>query len=270
MNFDFEPDFQKKILYIRLKQPFRLSTPNEWQSLKTSWCHALKMWHTPYKACIDLSHMNVTSEDPKLMKPLFRMIDFFNGFYLKKAVIFGFKYSGELPLKNLSSVDEALIELGVRVKGSFKRSSHDDFRSLIQIENHMSDQIVELSFADQVSLNSHSQINVLRSKLTNNLMHWHQSWCLLIDSSLITEIHPHTLKPLIQMIQFFKGFYMSAALSYGNSSLTKAIQAELAEYITFTRTKHLALRGLKNTRLSDKSQPHKLDKPSCASRPSSS
>ena len=268
MHFDFEPDFQRKILFIKLNQPFILTSPSQWQALKTQWCEALKAWHTPYKACLDLSLLAIPSTDPKLTAPLFRMIKFFKGFYLKKAAIVGLEYSEPLPIANLSTLTAALDHIGVRSSQRVKSIHTDNFRSLIQIENHLHDQIVEVSFSAPITLTSQSQIAALRAKLTNNLMHWHHSWCLLIDMSSITEIQEKVRTPINQMLQFFSGFYMLTALGYGPS----ATQLNQGIHLKCFTTKHKAMITIQRIKSQTAAIHETKDSPSaneCASRPPS-
>lgn len=259
MQFEFDPDFQKKILFIRLTSATTLHSPSQWTSLKQQWCDALSMWHTPYKACLDFSLLTIASTERDLTTPLFRMIKFFNGFYLKKAAIFGLTYAGDLPVASVATREEALQALGVR--GAVpRRQAADDFRSLIQIDNHLAAQIVEVSFVAPVHLATKAQIATLRAKLTHNLMHWHQSWCLLVDMSTIANIDQQLYSPINQMLSFFNGFFMLGALGYGTDTQHSQLNIQLY------RTKHRAMIMVDRLREQQSKPPEETS--ACPSKPS--
>lgn len=259
MQFEFDPDFQKKILCIRLTTATTLHSPSQWAPLKQQWCEALNMWHTPYKALLDFSLLTIPSTQPDLVAPLFRIIKFFSGFYLKKAAIFGLVYSGDLPVTSVATREEALQELGVRMDP--RRKIADDFRSLIEIDNHLPAQIVEVSFAEPVHLATKAHIATLRSKLTHNLMHWHQSWCLLVDMSTIASIDPAIYPPVNQMLEFFSGFFMLGALGYGSGDSAHHHQLDMV----FCRTKHKAMMMAERLR---EQQSIPTEASACPSKPS--
>ena len=209
----FEPDFQKKVLIISLTEQTQLDSPDQWQSLKDQWCENLKLWHTPYKACLDFSKLIISSESSELVAPFFKLIKFFNAFHLRKACIYGLDYSGELPIENLGSFEEAMEFLKVRT-GRRMVYDPESFRSVVMIENHLESHIVEVMFAREVVFDSAEKVGDLRGKLTTNLMHWHHSWYLLMDvsgASCTAESH----KPLRQMLRFLEGFFMGKAFGYG-------------------------------------------------------
>lgn len=231
----FEPDFQKKLLFISLTHEIQLDSPDQWQSLKDQWCENLKLWHTPYKACLDFSKLTISPESAELVAPFFKLIKFFNAFHLRKACIYGLDYSGELPIENLGSFEEAMEFLKVRTG---KRMAYDpeSFRSVVMMENHLAGHIVEVMFAREVVFDSAEKVKDLRGKLTTNLMHWHHGWYLLMDVSA-ASFTVECDKPLRQMLRFLEGFFMAGAFGYGKKA--KDFPSDFP--IKIFRTKHQAM-----------------------------
>ena len=182
---------------------------------RSQWTQALTSWHSPYKALIDCSNLDIKpdSETDELAKALDLMLSFFKGLFLKKVSGFGYKNEKGhdiLPFKVHEKLEDAQKELGVRAK---KDSKYDDFRSTIQFDNHFKQHVIELSFAAPVRLDSEEKIRVLKSKLLNNLMLWHSSWSLIIDCSnleITTDIHPL----FTDFTRSLKGFFLKHIVGY--------------------------------------------------------
>ncbi|MCY4380858.1 MAG: hypothetical protein OXC40_04750 [Proteobacteria bacterium] len=233
----FEPDFQKKVLYITFTSAITIDQSSQWLELKQAWCRELRMWHTPYKAFIDMSCVTVKAEE-SVITSFNRTIDFFKGFYLRKAVIYGLVCPPgvSFSVENFANKSDALSCLGIR-ESSQSKSQNQSFRSTIVIDNHHERNLVELTFSEEVSFESVEQIATLRSKLTNNLMHWHGQWYLVIDMSNVDDFKQDTLLPFRRMMKFLQGFFLVEAVGFGQifPDLPKDFP------IKFFKTKHRAL-----------------------------
>ncbi|MBI2603353.1 MAG: hypothetical protein HYW48_09890 [Deltaproteobacteria bacterium] len=239
MDVKFESDFQKKILAVSFPKMTVLGNVSDVESWRKLWMEQLKAWHSPYKAIIDCSHLRIAS-DSEVQKALERMFNFLARFFLKKVVGWGNgKGLEHLPFEVLAEEEEALAALGLREKQPRKAS--EDFRSLIHLDNHFEQKVVELSFAEPVALDK-GRLVVLKSKLTNNLMQWHSHWNLLIDCTNL-EIPPELNEPFQAMIRFFKGFFLSEMVGYHPQGKGKSYP-----FPTF-RARHRAAAHLKSDTL---------------------
>ena len=199
----------------------------------------LKSWHSPYKSLIDCSNLSV-ADDPSVRDSLVRTLRFFEGFFLRKA--FGFSTSPNqshrlLPFEVFGSRDAGLASVGLGPKDV--RSDRDDLRSLIVIENHFQTHCVELSFAGPVAIDDKSKLDILRSKLTNNLMQWHSKWNLLIDCTDLS-ISSDIAEDFAKMELFFKGLFLKKTIGYG-------VKAD-SQFFPFSvyRARHKAVAFLEN------------------------
>lgn len=214
MKVEFESDFQKKILYVSFLEPTLLKDTQAIEAWKKQWMEALKAWHSPYKALIDFSKVNIEASSEDFQRKWKSFFDFLSRFFLRKAVIWGFKGSFDLsPFESVSSEEEAFKLIGIRER---KRAPSDDFRSQIHIDNHFEQQNVEISFLAPVVLNK-EKLAVLRSKMTNNLMLWHSEWFLLVDCSNL-EMPPEIFKDFEKMIVFLKSFFLKELVGYSPAS----------------------------------------------------
>lgn len=213
ITIEFENDFQSKLMCQTVGAGSSLSSVADVQSWRSAWMGALSSWHSPYKAVIDCSHLQVAATDD-VKKALEVMVKFFNGFFLRKVVGFGFdsdKGHKHLPFPIFASADEAFIDLGVRQPQARLAT---DFRSLIQFQNHFKQHTIELNFSEPVVLQSAEQVKILKSKLMNNLMQWHSKWSLLIDCSHL-EVDPSVKTELAKALQSMTGFFMKTVIGYG-------------------------------------------------------
>ena len=214
MKVFFESNYQSKILEMHFEPSTQISSKKEVLAWRSQWTQALKSWHSPYKALIDCSNLCInTPDEEELIKSLELMMSFFKGLFLKKVAGFGYKPSlghDALPFKVYESMEEAQKEIGVREK---KDRKFDDFRSTIQFDNHFKQHVIELSFAAPVSLDSAEKMQVLKSKLLNNLMLWHSSWSLIIDcSNLEMSSKSHPL--FADITRSLKGFFLKNIVGY--------------------------------------------------------
>lgn len=269
LSLEFEPDFGRKVLWITFSSPTVMHQKEQWQDLKSRWCQELKLWHTPYKVLLDMSLVTFGSNHQDQLKSLQRTLQFFKGFHLKKAVIYGLPYDQDLPCANFMQKQAAMDYLGLRSSQSSLPSNQEDhrklFRSSLVIYNHLQENTVELVLSQQTPLLTDWHVELIRSKLTNNLMQLHGSWWLLIDVSLVDQLSDSSLKPLRRMIRFFQGFFMVGAVAYG-----KVFNSSFDEKLRFFKTKHRALNDLKKKQNTFESETENISDPenSCLSRPS--
>lgn len=210
MNIDFESDHRAKVLYVSFKEKVSLDSPEAIKEFRRQWTEALKSWHSPYKALLDLT--NVEIKDPidlEVKKSIDLMFRYLSGLFLKSTVAFG-QARHDLPFPCTLSQEEAVLLLGVRAQTTTDKS---DFRSLISLQNHFQTHCVELSFNAPVILNTSDQLKILKSKLTNNLMQWHSKWNLLIDCTHL-QIDAALDEEWGKLETYFKGFFMKKILGY--------------------------------------------------------
>ena len=215
MKVIFESNYQSKILNMQFEPSSQISSNKDVLAWRSQWTQALTSWHSPYKALVDCTNLNISSkaQEEELTKSLDLMMSFFKGLFLKKVSGFGYKSSQGhdlLPFKVHETQEEAQKELGIREK---RNSKFDDFRSTIQFDNHFKQHVVELSFSSPIKLDNAEKIQVLKSKLMNNLMLWHSSWSLIVDCSNLeieAEIHP-----LFEgLARSLKGFFLKNIVGY--------------------------------------------------------
>jgi len=212
LSIDFEHDYQHKLMTQSFKEPTVLATLADVQSWRSAWMGALSSWHSPYKVLVDCRNLEV-STTPEVLQAVDLMVKFFNGFFLRKIVGYGAAEDrgyDRLPFPVLASADAAAIELGVRTP---KDRAPSDFRSTIQLQNHFQQHVVELNFSEPVLLLTKEQLQVLRSKLMNNLMQWHSKWSLIIDCTNL-EVAPEAVAEFTNILTALKGFFMKKAIGY--------------------------------------------------------
>ncbi len=234
MHIAFEHDYQQKILTQRFTEPVLLTKDADVMQWRQLWLDALKSWHSPYKALIDGRQLRLAFDaDKDRLKAAFgRMTKVLEGFFLKKAVIFGIDedLAALLPFDFYPDEEAAYAALGLRVRTAAEPL---DFRSSIQLQNHFRQHVVELSFGAEAHIDSKEKLAALKSKLTNNLMQWHSAWNLLVDCSQVSiaeELFPEFDK----MLKFFRGFFLKEVLGYQPKS------KELKYPFTVYRARHNA------------------------------
>ena len=217
MNVQFDNHFQRKVMVVTFTDPVVLASARDVLELRNLWMAALKSWHSPYKALVDLQNLEVrpvAGEEPRLREALERMLKFLEGLFLRKAVAFGFrKDAGHelLPFEMAASEEEAKEKVGLRE--AIARAAPGDFRSTIQFQNHFRQHTVELSFLSPVIIENAQQVETLKSKVVNNLMQWHSKWNLLVDCGNL-EVAPEALSMLQRLEKPLRGFFMKEWVGY--------------------------------------------------------
>jgi hypothetical protein len=210
MNIEFESDYRLKILYVRFEEGSRISCIEDVREFRRQWTLALKAWHSPYKALIDVSQLEISKELPdEAKRALNIMFKFLKGLFLRDSVGFGKEFS-ELPFPTFTSRDEAEAKLGVRKQGHVEST---DFRSLLFLENHFKTHTVELSLRSPATIETQEQMKILKDKLTNNLMQWHSKWNLLIDCTHL-QIDPSMDKQWASLHKYLNGFFLKKLIGY--------------------------------------------------------
>lgn len=215
VQLKFEHDYQQKIMVQSFEGPCVIDSPKVVQQWRTQWMQELKSWHSPYKLIIDCRNLTYVA-NPETNDAVARMIKFFEGLFLKSTTGYGPVINGidQLPFKIVATFEDAQREAGAR--GMRDPSAPQDFRGSIQFQNHFAQHVIEMSFSDDVVISTKEQIDIIKSKLTNNLMQWHSKWSLLIDCSRV-KFDPATKDSWNKLDVFFKGFFMKVALGYSPS-----------------------------------------------------
>lgn len=216
MQLVIDNDFQQKIMRMGFAQPETLGTNKDVLRWRQEWMQALKTWHSPYKLVVDCSNLSI-ADAPEMKAELERMLKFFNGLFLRKAVGFGFdasKHHELLPFEVVATQDEAEDKIGIRIRNAGAEPS--DFRSSIQLENHFQQHVIELSFKAPVVMATKADVAALKSKLMNNLMQWHSKWSLIVDCTNL-KVDPVTHPDFQLMERFFRGLFMKEIVGYSPS-----------------------------------------------------
>lgn len=214
MQLKFEHDYQKKVMTQTFAEVTTLSTKADVLKWRSLWLQELKSWHSPYSLLIDCKQLRVQGT-PEVRSELAVMMRFFKGFFLKKAVGFGISAdsgSEHLPFEVFADESEAGAKVGLARRKQNKEEL--DFRDLIQLENHFQQHVVELTFAQQVHITETSQVQILKSKLTNNLMQWHSKWSLIVDCSNL-QIDPGLEEEFKRLERYLRGFFLKSWVGYG-------------------------------------------------------
>lgn len=214
MKIQFEHDYQNKIMTQAFTESFTLTSDQDVQAWRQLWMDALKSWHSPYKSVIDARNLSIAAgADKGQIKAAFERLEkLMSGFFLKKAVFFGLdpELAAVVPFDSYADEDAAMDAVGLRVR---VQREPGDFRGSIQFQNHFRQHVVELNFAGDTVIDTKEKMQILRSKMTNNLMHWHSAWSLLIDCSQL-EIKADCFSEFEAMIRFLKGFFLKEIYGY--------------------------------------------------------
>lgn len=216
------------------------------RTLRAEWTKALGSWHSPYKAIIDLDNVEIAPAED-LEAEWQRFSSFLKGFFLKVAYTYNFKedrgHAG-MPFPNLSE-EEAREKVGLNRQ---KRAAvPGDLRAAIQIQNHFQQHVMEITFEQEAVFADTQHVDLLKSKITNNLMQWHSPWNLLIDCSL-AEFKPESHEPIKRMVQYFKSFFLKEILGY-----SPRVSKELYPFKVY-RARHGAAGRLESEGLTSGSQ----------------
>ena len=190
-----------------------LKSQDDIKQWKAQWEASLQQWHSPYKVLVDCSQLKIDSSD--LKKDLENMMKYFQGFFMRSIAGFGSTHNETLttlPFEVFANEDLARDKLNIRKREKISRGS-ENFRSTIFVENHFQQQCVELSFTDPVKLDSKEKLEMLKSKLSNNLMQWHSPWNLLIDCHNL-DYDPALTNSFNAMLTFFNGFFLRSTIGY--------------------------------------------------------
>lgn len=238
MQVQFESDFQKKVLYVSFPTSTVLKEVTQIDLWKKQWVEVLKAWHSPYKAVVDFSNVRIENDSPEFLAAIARLFEFLKRFFLRNVVAWGLQDEIQhFPIELVATEEEALKFIGLRERAP--RSSSEDFRSLIHLENHFEQQNVELSFVEPVVL-SKDKVTILRSKMTNNLMLWHSHWHLLVDCTNL-EIPEESFESFHNLIRFLKGFFLEDVVGYSPA------KKDLAYPFQVFRSRHKAAAQVKGS-----------------------
>jgi len=240
MKLRFEHDFQQKIMQQHFDEPYTIDSAAAVQKWRTAWMQELKSWHSPYKLIVNCSNLTLIPT-PETLDAMSRMFKFFEGLFMKSVVGYGLaptKGHGQLGFKIVDSFEDAQREAGVR--GLRSPNAPADFRDSIQFQNHFAQHVIEMSFNDDVVIDSKEKITAIKSKLTNNLMQWHSKWSLLVDCSRVS-FDPLMNSEWAKVEAYFRGFFMKTMVGYSPRDPVR----ENYPFKTF-KARHAAVAQLEN------------------------
>ena len=241
MKLIFTSDYQSRVLQVSFAEGSVLKGVEDLAVWKSQWLEALKSWHSPYKALIDLSCLVVAPQQgPSLKVELEKLFAFFKGFFLQRAIAYG-KLPSELedffPFPVYEELEEAQKAVGLRQ--SKTPAGGEDLRQQLHFDNHFPQRVIELTLTQPVCLDSKEKLAVLKAKLLNVLMQWHSAWTLMIDCSQL-EIPREQHPAFMELLGFFRGLFMQEVLGYGTR------QAKEAFPFPVYRARHLASAKVKS------------------------
>ncbi len=212
----FESDYRSKVLYVSFEEGSCIKESRDVQDMQKQWFKALSSWHSPYKALIDCTNLlfDCDKETDKISDELTKFFKLLSKFFLKKSAGFGRfeeKHHELLPFQVFQTKEEASKELAIRQRKLDPKIN--DFRSLIQFDNHFRQHVVELSFRQEAFFDEVEKIKILESKLMNNLMLWHSSWSLLIDCKNL-EFDEKVFSHFERMQKMLTGFFLKKIIGY--------------------------------------------------------
>jgi hypothetical protein len=219
LKIQFEHDYQRKIMVQTFQSGTVIENVRDVQTWRSQWMQELKSWHSPYKCFIDLSAVDRIEHMPEIVDELKRMRAFFDGLFLKSAVVgssntLHFGGLKDWPFTVIENYAEAQQAVGLNRESAPRAAV--DFRSLIQFQNHFAQHVVELSFLETCVVDSKDKINILKSKMMNNLMQWHSKWSLLVDCTNVT-FSPEIRDEWTKLEKFLNGLFLKTAIGYGPS-----------------------------------------------------
>lgn len=198
-------------MHISFPEGTTISCDDDIRKLRGLWTQALSSWHSPYKALIDCQNLKLVGS-PSMAEEWKRLVGFLNGFFMKSAILYNYDTSKGhdfLPFEHFEE-EEARQKAGLKPRSKGESS---DFRSSITIANHFQQHVMELSFEQPTQLATQEQLEILKSKISNNLMQWHSAWNLLIDCSQLT-IQNEVKDPFQKMLKYFNSFFLKKVLGY--------------------------------------------------------
>lgn len=212
LKVEFEHNYQQKVMFQKVQSDSMDLTSKDILEWRSAWTKQLTSWHSPYKVLVDVTQLRLENS-PKTKTALDLMLRFFQGFFLRKIVGFGLNPAAHhdlLPWSVFPTREEAEADLGVRLA---KARDPRDFRSSITLQNFFQQHCVELSFLSKTALETPDQVNILKEKMTNNLMQWHSKWTLIVDCTNL-EIAPEALAPMERLLKYLKALFMKRAVGY--------------------------------------------------------
>jgi hypothetical protein len=213
MKLEIENDFRQKIMTMSFAEQALVDSKASLDAWKQAWLKELSSWHSPYKLLLNCESLKISAWD-NVEKDLELFFKFFKGFFLRKVVAYNTEHLefSELPVDGIAKdFDEACDKIGVRVK----KASADptDFRGKIHIENDFRAHVMELTFTTEAAVESLEHVEIIKSKITNNLMQWHSKWNLLIDCHNLAWKEGFE-EEFSRMEKHFSGLFMTTLIGY--------------------------------------------------------
>ena len=210
LELDFQHDFQRRCMLQVFAKGSKISSEQHVKKWKQLWMNELASWHTPYKAIIDCQHLTVAT-DQSLQPAFVEMIKFLKKLFLRKVAGFNYRQTQNhdlLPFPMFDKLSDAEDELAIRAS---KRTIGGDLRSQVVVHNHFRQQVVELSFSELFVVDNDDKLEIIKSKMTNNLMQWHSKWSLLIDCQNLSIVDKRGFE---QIIVFLKRYFLQKVVGY--------------------------------------------------------
>ena len=211
LELDFQHDFQRRCMLQVFAKGSKINSEQHVKQWKQLWMNELASWHTPYKAIIDCQYLAIGT-DQGLQPAFIEMIKFLKKLFLRKVAGFNYRPAlnhDALPFPVLDKLNDAENELAIRAS---RRTIGGDLRSQVIIQNHFRQQVVELSFSEPFVVDNDDKLEIIKSKMTNNLMQWHSKWSLLIDCQNLSIVDKRGFE---QIIDFLKRYFLQKVVGYG-------------------------------------------------------
>lgn len=207
----FENHLSLRVMEIHFPEGYAIHGQDDLQALKRAWQGNLSKWHSPYTLLFDARAFEVD----EAMRPAFeKLVAFFKGFFMRKVV--GFCEPGRppawMPFEVVEGYEEAAKQTGLGREGGLKRDLAD-LRSRIVVDNDFTAHVMDVSFLAETTLRGASDVEILKSKLTNILMQWHTPYSVLVNCVNL-RFDPEARVAFGRLERFLKGFFCKTIVGY--------------------------------------------------------
>lgn len=214
MDIKFDNDYMKKVMIQTFGAGQQLSAKKDFVRWKAAWLQALASWHSPYK-CLVVIPDDTEIDADVIAAELPAMVKFFTGFFMRKLVILSAADGWPTGIDGCEVfADNEAAMAAIGQKGPLPSATAKTLRQKLTLANDFQNQVVELAASEPVVLETVKDINILKAKLSNNLMQWHSPWNLVVDMANLQFAAGHS-DEIAKLIRYLNGFFLKNAVGYG-------------------------------------------------------
>lgn len=214
MDIKFDNDYMKKVMIQTFGPGQQLASAKDFARWRATWLQALASWHSPYK-CLVVIPADTTLDTDIIAAKLPPLAKFFKGFFMRKLVILSASDQWPDDLEGAEVIaDHSAAMAAIGQKGPLPNAAAKTLRQKLTLANDFQNQVVELAASEPVVLETVKDINILKAKLTNNLMQWHSPWNLVVDMANL-QFAAGLSDEMAKLIKYLSGFFLKNAVGYG-------------------------------------------------------